>query len=77
MTKLSVVERLMLSLPDSSGIENVRSDDLGMMGDGCCVSHGRVSSGSEYIKISFPCGHALPFDLHKEGECLSYIECPV
>ena len=85
MEKLSVVERLILSPPDPSKInggrsndlgEN-RSNDLGKMREGCCAGHGRVSSGFDYVKVSFPCGHNLPFDLSKNDKCSPFIECPV
>ena len=75
--KLSVVERLILSPPVPSKMNSDRSNDLGKMGEGCCVGHGRVSSGSDYVKVSFPCGHNLPFDLFKDEKCSPFIECPV
>ena len=76
MKKLSVVERLALSFPEPSDISE-RSYDLGRMGNGCCTGHGRFNSEVHYVKTSYPCGHAMPFDLPKENSCSTIMRCPV
>ena len=83
LSNLSVVDAVVpRDVLEDSGATNNNDESVprvGSFGDGCCVGHGDTSgpSGSFFHKITYPCGHTLPYTKIVDSSCTEEVTCSV